>query len=171
MDETQDNEYLSRPLLQDVKYYTGSDKIKIGTSSTSFIDIERNKYYITLAELLSLYKKVIGEAKLRNISISYTRKYKQIISDNYTCYSTEYNLMQKLFYDLIKLSITIQMRGIHYGNVDDIVLEEMIKKRNEYISYFWRTSAYSKINSVYQELKILLKNITSASGDITKIYI
>jgi hypothetical protein len=165
-----DQEYLSRSLINGIKYCIDDDKISIQNDCTCFILRQRNKSFITKNEIVRLYKNVIKTAKENGIQISYKSKCKQIISDYYDTYNSEYMEMQKLFDVLIGLSKQVKNRGIHYGHVDDKLLNTLTDNNNKYGKYFWGTSAYSKITDVYFKLNNLAKDINTKE-DITKIYI
>lgn len=162
-----DKEYLSKDLLPGLKFVINKNVVYITSETTSFITYTR-PIRLLQQDLLEVYSSVVKTAKLKGCGISYQNKYKKFITENWQVYLEQSNELDKIFDELIEKAKKIQKRGIHLGCSDDLVLKETTEFSWKLNPYFYRNSAISIMNSIYNELK-RIDNQLKGMEDIPKI--
>lgn len=161
MVQVSDMEYLQRPIIEDVEYIITDNKIKIASPHTLYCNVERIERIIPLKELLELYQRIIKKAKEKKFSISYKARIKNTILANYDRYIKEIQESNLLFDKMIEIAKQVEKRKIHYGSVDDEVLNNLSDLKNEYIKIYYRASACSIMEDIKHKLDNIYSNVNS----------
>lgn len=147
-----DQEYLSRPLLEDVTYYISKDLIKITRHSTDYIYVNRFTP-LDIKALLNQYDEVRKLAKQKEVKISYQRHLRKTILEHQDKYKKDCQESQHLFERMTAVSKEILGRGLHYGTIDDPILKKLRDYQAKYTALFHRKRSILIISSVKSDLE------------------
>lgn len=150
MIKVSDKEYLSRPLL-DVKFRITDTEVYVGSEHTGYANIKKLERMVK-GEVLKLYSEVVKMSKAKGIKLSYKNHYKKKIEENWDAYREELKFYNAAFDKARDKFIEVQNRGLHSGTIDDVVLEEALKLRNDFEKCYWRTSKISQMREIYVTL-------------------
>ena len=150
-------EYLQRPLTEDVVFEINEDRVKISCPHTIFIDISKGKK-VTLPEVERAFnqlKKAVtesGKVKLKGVS-----KFLPAVRALYPSYCVAIKKMESNFLEITELAKQIQTDGIHMGCRDDEYLEIITDKQSEVNKLFYRNSDYSRFMDYYNRVREVLQ--------------
>ena len=161
-----DTEYLSKPLIENVRYNITDNVIEVDTDSTSYCRMKRIRYTnITEQELRKLYNEVVMLARSNKIKISFKKKTKELIYNNIVGYYENVKTANELFEQCKEVFQEVQKRGLHLGTLDDIVLEKGQSIKNKYGELFYYGTPYTTITDIYNGLNELKSKINHWVSD------
>lgn len=150
-------EYLQRPLIEDVVYEITPEKLWVSCDHTLFLHIW-NCRRVTLAEVQRHFQElkqaaaVSGKIRLKGVT-----KFMPAVKQLYPSYCTTCERIETLYAELTELVRQIQQDGIHTGCGDDELLEAIVPKRNEILQCYWRNSDYSRFLEYYDTIRRILR--------------
>lgn len=159
-----EQDYLNRPLIENIEYIITNNKVKIQGTDTSWINITRSEW-IDKNSLLDTYRNIYRTAKEKGIKVSYKNRFKKFILENWQQYGDEFDYCNKIFDSIIPVAEQVQSRGIHYGYSDDEVLDILGNLKNELGEMFYRSTITSKIREIAFRLDELYSSIKGSGGD------
>lgn len=155
-------EYLKRPLVEDVVYEISENKIRISSPHTIFIEIIKPDI-ISLTEMEQMFRKLKKAVKeKKNVTVKGVTKFLPTVRDLYTEYLQAIETISKNFTEAFQLSQQIKIDGIHIGCLDDEVMLKLLEKQDEIAKQYHRGTAFSRFVGYYHKLK-------EAHQDIQKI--
>lgn len=152
-------EYLKRPLVEDVVYEISENRIRIASPHTIFIEIIKPRI-ISLTEVEQMFrtvKKAIKEKK--NVTLKGATKFLPAVRELYTEYLQAIETISKNFAEAFQLSQQIKIDGIHIGCLDDEVMLKLLAKQNEIAKQYYRGTAFSRFAGYYHKLKEVHQDI------------
>lgn len=170
MNQSLDQEYLSRPLVEDVTYEIEPARLYIQCSHTSYVGAFLEERY-QKNQLLGMYRRVLRAAKVKGIRISYGQHFSKTIKERWAEYETACGEQEDLFHQLIEQAKRVQSRGIHYGTVDDMELSLLRKLEAKFYSYTHGSSVISLLDSIGCRLAKLDRELSQPSSHYTMIYL
>jgi hypothetical protein len=162
MEKSIDNEYLSRPLVNGVKYVINDNEISISSDNTIFTDI------VNIGLDMSILKRSISNmretkklVKLSNgkITLKNTTKIIKFMKEHFSEFIAQVAVYHTLFEQAKEIAKGVQERGIHVGCVDDVELNRLnevtsIMERMNYIG-----TPMSKFMAAFWTIKLNLENV------------
>ena len=137
------NEYLDRPLIDEVVFEITETRVSIQCPSTIFVRCVLPERCNKKA-MLRLYRRVLQLAKARKVKISYSLHIHKTIREQWDAYIAAREEQEQIFQQLRESATTVQQRGIHLGYCDDTELDKAIK-------YSWRVAEIArKSNAAWQ---------------------
>ena len=122
-------EYLGRPLVDGIEYEITDNKIKIVCPHTSYINITRHEK-ISLDSILSMLNEIDKIRKAdKRIKVKGISTIRKRVKDAYKLYLIDWEVYNEAFNKCMSLAKQVEREGVHYGTIDDAVLEEIIKTR------------------------------------------
>lgn len=137
-------EYLKRPLIEDVTYTINSNEIKIDSPHTLFVHV-RMPQIVSLPEterLFGVLKKAAKETE--KLKLNGVSKFLPAIRSIYPLYSAATSQMKELFSEIGTYAEKLRTDGLRVGCTDDELLGITVDKCNELNRNYYRNSAYSK---------------------------
>lgn len=165
-----DQEYLSRPLIEDVTYIITADCLRISSPCTLYAGA---RPYIPLKKdaLLELYTKVLCIAKQRGAKVSYRSHLRKNIIGNWDEYEKDCHEVQRLYAEMLGKAKEIAIRGLHYGTVDDEFLKGLQSLEAKYHALFHGNRSISIISEIQSRLESALGCFTNSEGCNITIYL
>jgi len=170
MPEVRDSEYLSHSLIPDVTFTIESDHIRVASLSTIYAETVLSKP-IDKGDLLSLYEKVLRDAKAQKISISYGRHTRKCIQARWKEYESDFAAMKSLFSQITQQCQIVEKRGLHMGTSDDKELERLQDLCYQFQQFTYSCNISSVLYETQSRLKSLHRQLNSDLHQISKIYI
>ena len=152
-------EYLKRPLVEDVVYEISENRIRIASPHTIFIEIIKPGI-ISLTEVEQMFrtvKKAITEKK--NVTLKGVTKFLPTVRELYTEYLQAIETISKNFTEAFQLSHKMKVDGIHIGCLDDEVMLKLLEKQNEIVKQHYRGTAFSEFTDYYHKIKHVYQDI------------
>ena len=153
-----DREYLSKPVLPNMKYEITDNRIYIANENTVFIQANNIEKF-RQEDILDKYKELLAVCKKNGVKISYTNKYKSYLLDIWPRYVKDVEDYKKFYNELKKKAEIVKKRGIHYGCSDDIALKDMTEFSYNLNSYQYRVSSISQVTEIYNTIINHIRNI------------
>lgn len=163
-------EYLKRPLIEDVVYEISENRIRIASPHTIFIEITKSEI-IPLTEvehMLRIVKKAVKEKK-KNITLKGVAKSLSSTRELYKEYSQANETISKNFIEAVQLVQQIKVDGIHNGCLDDEVMIKLLEKQYKITQQYHQGTAFSQFTSYYYKLKEIRQNIQKIKDEECKI--
>lgn len=165
-----DQEYLSRPLLEDVTFDISKDALKITRRSTHYIYVNRFTP-LDIKALLNQYDEIRKLAKQQGVRISYRRHFRKAILENRNEYKKDCQESQHLFEIMTAVSKEIMGRGLHHGTIDDPVLKKLRDYNAKYVALFYRNRSISIIGGVKNDLDRIQSSLSMPDTKGLTIYL
>lgn len=138
------NEYLQRPLIEDVVYEISDNMVLVTSPHTSYICVKKEKQ-ILLSETRKLFQKLKKEAKdSGKMKIKGVSKFLPTVKSLYPDYCAGFEQINKKFSEIVEIVHKIQSDGLHLGCLDDELLNAALKKQSEIEKFHYRNSPYSQ---------------------------
>lgn len=154
-----DQEYLQKEIIPDVIYKITDNEIYIKGNSTIFTQIKKPSNLIDIKEVNKIVKEIRSICKINNIKVGRKNQYKKKVEENYIYYITTYNMLCVEFEKALQLAKQVKERKIHYGCIDDVVLNQLQDISCKFQRSGYGTEPYSKVNSCYYDLVSLLNQL------------
>jgi len=151
---TQYREYLKKELIPNVKYEISENRIHVADSSTCWCNITSLSVPLEQKAIIKLYNFIVKLARKQHIKLSFKNKTKEKITLFNKC---------KRYFQFIK------KHGIHYGTLDDIILNKAENIKNEYVALFYRNKPLSFIPEIYSHLLEIKQGIEQHPDEYVKI--
>lgn len=168
--EPSDNEYLSRPLIPDLKFLIEENRVRI-QSSTTIHAAATMPSHIDIKGILALYKLVLQEAKAQKVPISYSRHIRRRVNERRNEYEADYAAMKKLFSQITDQFRVVKMRGLHMGVVNDHALQKMQSLCDELEQYRYGDRATSMFSGIQTHLADTHEYLTRNNHRETAIHL
>lgn len=162
------NDYLSRPLIDGMRYDISDTHVMIQCPHTCFVNYEL-PCHIDRDVLLRQYHSVLAMARAQGIKINYDRHIHRTIRQLWPEYKAARAEQEALFSRLRELAQEVKARGIHVGTVDDVVLSAMLEISGQLAVYGYRTSATSQIARIGRDLANLELGLSDGHGSYCMI--
>lgn len=159
-------EYLKRPLIEDVVYEISENRIQIASPHTIFVEITKSDI-IPLSEvehMLRMVKKAVKEKK-KNITLKGVAKSLSSVRELYKGYLQAIETISKSFIEAVQLVQQIKVDGIHKGCLDDEVMIKLLEKQYKITQQFHQETAFSQFTSYYYKLKEIHQNIQKTKDE------
>ena len=166
---TQYREYLKKELIPNVKYEISENRIHVADSSTCWCNITSLSVPLEQKAIIKLYNFIVKLARKQHIKLSFKNKTKEKITENFNQYMADYNTAQGLFNKCKRYFQFIKKHGIHYGTLDDIILNKAENIKNEYVALFYRNKPLSFIPEIYSHLLEIKQGIEQRPDEYVKI--
>ena len=163
-----DNNYLSRPLIDGMRYDISDTHIMIQCPHTCFVNYVLPQRW-TKDDLLQQYRHVLATARAQGVKISYVQHIHRTIRQLWPKYMAARAEQEELFYRLKELAQQVKARGIHLGHADDQVLSAMLEVSGQLTVYGYRTSVTSQITRIGRRLSELEGELSKVHGSYYKI--
>lgn len=171
MRQLSENEYLSRPLIEETTFTIEDDHVKITSPSTIHVGVRRIIPVESKKELLALYKRVFRKAKSQGSKISYQHHTRKLITERWDEYAEICMGAASLFRDIIEQAKIVQARGLHYGTRDDVELENLQKLCFQHEKNYCNDSIICEFSSAYNRLLNLEQDLSSLNSPLEIIYL
>lgn len=158
-EETMEENYLSRPLIDGMRYDISGARVMIQCPHTCFVNCSLPGR-VDKDTLLRQYGHVLAMAKAQEIKIRYTKHIRRTIRQLWPAYEIACVEREKLFARLTELAQKVKARGIHLGAVDDEVLSTLEGIASQLAVYGYRTSATSQIADIGRTLSELERKLS-----------
>lgn len=147
-----------RPLIEDVVYEIGPDRVYVHSPGSIFINAKRSEI-IQLTAMEGLYKQLVKIARNdRSLKLKGVTKFLPTVCALYPQYCEAVHAMNRLFSELVEIAVTIRADGIHSGCRDDELLEEANEKQYAMRKFCYRNTAYSQFLDYYDLLQQCLRD-------------
>ena len=169
-----DQEYLSRPALEDVQFLISERELCIRSEHTVYAQALAPEQVLDQRELLAQYRYVLKTAKERNIRISYTNHYHKRIRERWPSYKAAAGERDAVYQKMLEQAAMLQQRGIHLGCRDDVVLQGMYCLQERYREFYHSQNPCGEMTGIAGELKRLEKELRDHpewGGPETRIYL
>lgn len=161
--------YLKKELIPDVNYEISENRIHVNSKDTCYCDISKPSILYDQKVIIKLYNDIVRTARKNHIKLSFKNKTKETIMENFSRYIADYNTAQKLFNKCKRYFQSVQKHGLHYGTLDDIILNKAENIRNEYTDLFNRNKPLCFIPEIYSHLLETEQEIEENPEQYTKI--
>lgn len=152
-------EYLKRPLVEDVVYEISENKIRISSPHTIFIEIIKPDI-ISLTEMEQMFRKLKKAVKeKKNVTMKGVTKFLPTVRELYKEYLQAIETIRKNFTEAYQLSQQIKVDGIHIGCLDDEVMLKLLEKQNEIVKQHYRGTVFSEFTDYYHKIKHVYQDI------------
>lgn len=154
-----DDNYLSRPLIEGMRYEISDTHIVIQCPHTCFINYKLPHCWDRGA-LLRQYRRVLAMAKAQGVRISYTLHIRRTLRELWPEYETACAERERLFARLKELAQEVKARGIHVGTADDNVLAALLEVSGQLTVYGYRDNPASRIARIGHDLAELERELS-----------
>lgn len=154
-----DDDYLSRPLIEGMRYEISNSCIMIQCPHTCFINYELPRRW-DRGTLLLQYRRVLAMAKAQGVRISYTLHIHRTLRELWPEYETACAERERLFARLKELAQEVKARGIHVGTADDDVLAALLEVSGQLTVYGYRDNPASRIARIGHDLAELERELS-----------
>lgn len=155
-----------------IDYNITNDKIRVESSSTTFISITRGKT-IDIVQLDKDIKEIRKICKERKIIFSQKNGLYKFFKDknNRFTYLAEIKKVNKLFDELVQGWNKKVQNGIYPGYSDDEELNNLNKLNWQIDKFYYAGTVISKINALYNAVEGIKADLKREDTTLVKIYL
>lgn len=151
-------EYLQRPLIEDVVYEIGPDRVYVHSPGCIYIDAKRREI-IPLSGIEGLYRQLVKIARNNpRLKIKGVTTFLPAVRALYPHYCESVTRMNGYFSEIVEIAEKLRAAGLHIGYSDDTILPQALKKESAILQLRRRDGAYSRFVDYYNHLQDYLRD-------------
>lgn len=160
------DEYLARPLIEQVTYDIGEECIRVFCPHTLFLDVHRCKT-ISLSEVEQSFRELKSAVQNSNgvVRLKGVTKFLPLVRSLYPAYFDSCLAIDEAFSELVGMVRQIEIDGIHFGCCDDELLNSALEKQNIIYRQHYRNTDFSRFSDCYHKVEHMLRDKPWESDD------